>query len=158
MVSMNGKTKKKLSTLPGINDAQLSDSCRFMLLISENSTTPPQYSILDRAGKLQRVVEDNKALLSTVKEYEIAPREFFSFKQSQGIDLNGWMMKPAGFDASKKYPVLLMQYECANSQEVLDDWQIGWEQALVANGIIVVGMSILAEQAPGARLSANPPT
>lgn len=37
-------------------------------------------------------------------------KEFFSFKTSEGVELNGWMMKPANFNPSKKYPVIMHQY------------------------------------------------
>ena len=52
-------------------------------------------------------------------------KEFFTFTTSDGVELNGWMMKPANFDASKKYPVIMHQYSGPGSQKVLDQWNIG---------------------------------
>ena len=52
-------------------------------------------------------------------------KEFFTFKTSQGVELNGWMMKPANFDPNKKYPVIMHQYSGPGSQQVLDKWGIG---------------------------------
>ena len=37
-------------------------------------------------------------------------KEFFTFKTTDGVELNGWIMKPAHFDTNKKYPVILHQY------------------------------------------------
>ena len=45
---------------------------------------------------------------------------------------------PAGFDPSKKYPVMMFQYSGPNSQSVLDRYEFGWEQYLAANGVICV--------------------
>ncbi|MDQ9812838.1 prolyl oligopeptidase family serine peptidase, partial [Acinetobacter pittii] len=39
---------------------------------------------------------------------------------------NGWMVKPRDFDASKKYPVIMYQYSGPASQEVKDDWSMGF--------------------------------
>ena len=36
-------------------------------------------------------------------------KEFFSFSTTDGVELNGWMMKPANFDPNKKYPVIMHQ-------------------------------------------------
>lgn len=52
-------------------------------------------------------------------------KEFFTFKTTDGVELNGWIMKPAHFDTNKKYPVILHQYSGPGSQQVLDRWGIG---------------------------------
>lgn len=46
--------------------------------------------------------------------------EFFTFTTSEGVKLNGWMVKPANFDATKKYPVIMHQYSGPGSQQVVD--------------------------------------
>jgi dipeptidyl-peptidase-4 len=43
-----------------------------------------------------------------------------------GTELNGWMVKPVNFSASKKYPVIMYQYSGPGSQEVKDSWNIGF--------------------------------
>jgi len=48
------------------------------------------------------------------------------------------MLKPANFDASKKYPVLMVQYSGPDSQEVLDSWKIDWEYYLSTLNYVVV--------------------
>ena len=52
-------------------------------------------------------------------------KEFFTFRTTEGVELNGWMMKPANFDPNKKYPVIMHQYSGPGSQQVLDQWGIG---------------------------------
>ena len=41
------------------------------------------------------------------------------------MKLNGWMVKPANFDATKKYPVIMHQYSGPGSQQVVDNWGVG---------------------------------
>ena len=83
-------------------------------------------TVQDQTGKVIRTLEDNKALKTLLGEYSMPKKEFFSFKTSEGVELNGWMIKPANFDASQKYPLVMTQYSGPNSQEVLDNWEIGW--------------------------------
>ena len=74
-----------------------------------------------------------------------ASRSYFStsFKKYMGClpsdyEFNAWIVKPADFDPSKKYPVMMTQYSGPNSQQVLDQYGFDWEQYLASNGIIVV--------------------
>ena len=65
-------------------------------------------------------------------------KEFFSFQTSEGTELNGWMIKPANFSASKKYPVLMYQYSGPGSQQVLDKFGVSWETYMASQGYVVV--------------------
>ena len=59
------------------------------------------------------------------------------------VELNGYMLKPADFDASKKYPVLITQYSGPGSQSVMNQWggnNYWWYQSLAQQGIIVVSV------------------
>ena len=74
----------------------------------------------------------------------LGTREFFQFATGEGIQLNGYMVKPADFDANKKYPVVMFQYSGPGSQQVLDSWGTGsmggtlYEQYLAQQGFICV--------------------
>ncbi len=140
MIGTNGKGKKKISSLPGTNQAEMSDGCKYMILSHDNTQTPPTHSVVDGTGKTIRVIDENADLNKKLNDYALPKKEFFTFKQSQGIELNGWMIKPSDFDSSQKYPVLITQYGGPNSQEVTDSWQLGWEQALATEGFIVVAV------------------
>jgi dipeptidyl-peptidase-4 len=88
---------------------------------------------------------DNKSLTEKLSHYNLGTKEFFQFTTSEGIQLNGWLLKPAGFDASKRYPVIMYQYGGPGSQQVLNQWGIGMngngailEQLLAQEGFLVV--------------------
>jgi dipeptidyl-peptidase-4 len=50
--------------------------------------------------------------------------EFFQVTTSEGITMDGWMIKPKNFDPSKKYPVVFFVYGEAAGQTVLDQYGI----------------------------------
>ncbi len=136
-VSIDGKKQHQLTQEEGTNSAIFSKNFKYFINYFSSTTTPNTVTLHDQNGKLIRTLEDNTALKKQLKNYQISPKEFFSFTTSEGIQLNGWMVKPLNFDANKKYPVLMTQYSGPNSQQVLDKWQIGWEQYLASEGYVV---------------------
>ncbi|MDX9882547.1 MAG: S9 family peptidase [Prolixibacteraceae bacterium] len=137
-VSIDGKKAGKLSTQTGTNEAIFSSGFNYFINYFTDANTPNQVNLHDSKGKLVRVLEDNKELQEKLKEYNIPTKEFFSFKTPENVELNGWMIKPAGFDAAKKYPVLLTQYSGPESQRVTDEWKIDWNNYLALEGYLVV--------------------
>jgi dipeptidyl-peptidase-4 len=136
-VSLDGKKSGKLSTQSGTNRADFSSGLKYFINYFTNLETPNLITLHDQTGKLIRTLEDNSKLKTLLKEYSISKKEFFSFKTPEGTDLNGWMIKPADFDPTKKYPVLMTQYSGPNSQNVLDSWSIGWHNYLAQEGFII---------------------
>lgn len=137
-IRMDGKSKVKLSQNPGMNHAFFNNDGTFFVKQFSDTMTPDVFSVCDQKGKVLRVLEDNKGVKKAVDNKQVLPKEFFQFESAQGHRLNGWMLKPEGFSEGEKYPVLLMQYSGPGSQKVLDQWGIGWEQYLAANGYLVV--------------------
>ncbi|WP_430811217.1 MULTISPECIES: S9 family peptidase [unclassified Carboxylicivirga] len=136
-IRSDGKKLTNFSTVEGTNRAVFSKGFKYFINYFSNTQTPTQVTLHDGKGRQIRVLENNEALNERIAQFEISPKEFFSFTTSEGIDLNGWMVKPLNFDASKQYPVLMVQYSGPNSQQVLDRWGMGWEQYLAAEGYMV---------------------
>ena len=64
-----------------------------------------------------------------------------TFKTTEGVELNGWMLKPADFDPSKNYPVFLTFYGGPGSNAVNNSFGGGayfWHQMLAQKGYIVM--------------------
>ena len=87
--------------------------------------TPTLITLNNNKGKEMATLMDNAELKSKVANLNMPTKEFFTFKTPDGVELNGWMMKPAHFDPNKKYPVIMHQYSGPGSQQVLDRWGIG---------------------------------
>lgn len=136
-VSLDGKKSGKLSTQAGTNQADFSAGFQYYINTFTNVETPYMVTLHDQTGKLLRTLEDNSALKNQLKDYNLSKKEFFTFKTSEGVELNGWMLKPANFDQSKKYPVLMTQYSGPNSQQVIDRWGVGWDDYLAQEGFVV---------------------
>lgn len=140
-VSLDGKKKTKLSTKKGTTDADFSSSFKFYVSTWSDANTPYVSELHSADGKLIKVLEDNKAFNEKLKEWDFTKKEFFTFKTSENVELNGWMMKPTSFDPTKKYPVYMFAYGGPGSNECNNQWEIydySWHQLLCQQGYIVV--------------------
>ncbi|MBQ8674059.1 MAG: S9 family peptidase [Bacteroides sp.] len=130
--------KIKLSQQAGTNTALFSSDMKYFLNRYTALHTPLIITLNDHTGKRLTTLIDNSRLTSTLAEYDLPQKEFFTFRTSNGIELNGWMMKPTDFNASRQYPVLQYQYSGPGSQEVVDKFGISWETYMASQGYIVV--------------------
>lgn len=140
----NGKTER-LTDTNGWNKAIFSGDYKYFLNTWSNYNTPYVFTIRDSKGKVLSTLVDNKELKEKVKTYGFNGRETFSFTTSEGVKLDGWMVKPKDFDTNKKYPVILFQYSGPGSQQVVDAWNAGsmgnggaFDYYLAQQGFIVV--------------------
>ena len=140
----NGKTER-LTSQSGYNNATFSNGFKYFINTWSDINNPVVYSLKNNTGKTLVTLIDNKELKEKWAKYDTGSREMFSFATSEGVTLNGWMVKPKGFDASKRYPVILYQYGGPGNQQVLNSWNIGMvgqgaalEQYLAQQGYIVV--------------------
>lgn len=137
-ISFDKKKKVQLSTLPGTNNADFSKGFKYYVNTFSNITTPNLVTLHEISGKEIRVLEDNAELIGKLSKMKLPRKEFFKFKTSEGIELNGWMIKPVPFDPSAKYPVLMTQYSGPNSQQVLDVFSVSWDTYIAQQGYIMV--------------------
>ncbi len=121
----------------GVNAAQFSSNFQYYINTYQDVATPPVYTINDNRGRVLCTMVDNAELRGKVEAMGLPQKEFFTFTTPDGTVLNGWMMKPAGFDAGRKYPVLMYQYSGPGSQLVLDAWGVTWETYMATQGYIV---------------------
>lgn len=140
-MSIDGKKSEQLSKRKGYNNAEFSANYKYFLHTYSNANTPHEYAVCLADGKEISSLQKNEDLKALLQQYQISPREFFTFKTSENIELNGWMMKPANFDPNKKYPVLMFVYGGPGSQEVLNRWDYNdylWNQLMTQKGYFVV--------------------
>ena len=137
-ISLDKKKKVMLSTQQGTNDADFSQGFKYYVNTFTSIQTPNLVTLHDITGKQIRVLEDNSALKSKISNMQLPHKEFFKFTTSEGVELNGWMIKPASFNPAAKYPVLLTQYSGPYSQRVLDVFAVDWNTYLAQNGYLVV--------------------
>jgi dipeptidyl-peptidase-4 len=153
-INLSGKDKVRLSDAGnGTDVVNMSPDCRYFLNNHSSAGVPNVISLREgRSGKVVKVLEDNARLRQTLSQYNLGTHEFFTFKTADGQELNGWVMKPANFDAGKKYPVLMYCYGgpsfgTSSTQTVLDNAGGGvgfnrylWQQYLTEQGYLVVSV------------------
>lgn len=153
-IGLSGKGKTRLGEAGrGTDEVNMSPDTRYYLNVHSSVGVPPVVSLREgRTGKVVKVLEDNAPLRQTLSQYDLGKHEFFTFKTTEGIELNGWMIKPSNFDPAKKYPVLMHVYGgpsfgSSSTQTVLDNAGGGtsfnnylWHQLLAEKGYIVVSV------------------
>ena len=138
-IDTKGK-KTALSDGKSYSSAQFSKNFSYHVLSSSTITRPDQTIVRNSKGLTLRELENNKELSDRFNQLGLNKKELFQFTSSEGVPLNGWMLKPLNFDSSVKYPVLLVQYSGPGSQEVMNQWEIGWEYYLSTKGYLVVSV------------------
>ena len=140
----NGKTEV-LSQKAGVNNAVFSSNYKYFINTWSDLNHPLQYTLCQNNGKVLKTLIDNQELVQKLSDYDLGTKELFSFTTSEGVQLNGWMVKPKDFDPAKKYPVIMYQYGGPGNQQVLNQWGIGMngggailEQYLCQQGYLCV--------------------
>ena len=140
----NGKTEV-LSQKAGVNNAVFSSNFKYFINIWSDLNHPVQYTLCQNNGKVLKTLIDNQELMQKLSGYDLGTKELFSFTTSEGVQLNGWMVKPKDFNPAKKYPVIMYQYGGPGNQQVLNQWGIGMngggailEQYLCQQGYLCV--------------------
>ena len=136
-VRLDGRGKRRLTGGDGTYRIAPSRGFRYFISSFSNVRTPNRVTLHRSDGRLVRTLEDNAALRTKLDELQVPVKEFFRFATSEGVELNGYMVRPNGFDSSRRYPVLMTQYSGPGSQQAADRWTIGWEDVLVQQGYIV---------------------
>ncbi|PKG86256.1 S9 family peptidase [Colwellia sp. 75C3] len=93
----------------------------------------------------------NDKLNAKLAELDIAQTEFFQVEAQDGLVLDGYITRPANFDASKSYPIIFYVYGEAWGQTVQDKWRgdkFLWDQMLTQQGFIVASVDNRGTRAP----------
>jgi dipeptidyl-peptidase-4 len=150
-ISLEGTNEKKLSPIPGTDDADFNTTFTYYIHTYTNANRPPTIVLRTAEGAEVRTLEDNTALLIKTNDYNLTTKEFFKFKTTEGTELNGWMMKPTSSPTPlvgisnpdhHKYPVLMFVYGGPGINTVNDTWDRDyfWYQMLCAKGYIIVSV------------------
>lgn len=101
-----------------------------------------------------RTMIDNREAADRLSKLKPVKQEFFRVKIEDGVELDGWMIKPPGFDPQKRYPVLFHVYGEPWGQTVLDSWggrnQL-WHTMLAQQGYLVISVDNRGTPAPRGR-------
>lgn len=140
-ISIDGKSKKRLSEKTGTNNATFSPNFQFFINTYSSATSAPYYSLNDsKTAKEIKKIQSNEAVEEKLAKYDVIPKEFSTITTEKGHVLNTWMIKPKDFDPTKKYPIFMFQYSGPGSQQVANAWNginDYWFMMLAQKGYIV---------------------
>lgn len=140
-IGLNGKRKKLMGEASGMTRINMSNDFQYYLKYYSNPTTPNQVSLNQTKGnKKLTTLKDNASYKSITEEFGFVEKEYFQFETSEDVSLNGYFLKPADFDESKEYPVIVYQYSGPGSQNVQNSWggsHYNWHQMMTQKGYIV---------------------
>ena len=142
-VKFDGSKKTKISKRNGWNGVKFSKNYKYYINTFSDANTPPVYSINTSNGEVKKELENNSALLKRMEDYGFSKQEFFTFKTSEDVELNAWIIKPKDFNPKKKYPVFVYVYGGPGSQTVENQWgwfNFVWFQLLAQKDYIVVSV------------------
>ncbi|MBP3289374.1 MAG: S9 family peptidase [Alistipes sp.] len=134
-IDYKGKKKQRLTALEGTYSISPSSGMKYYISTFSSANSPRTVEICNSKGESIRTLVENKELAE--KMASLPQKEFFTFTSERGDKLNAYFIKPVDFDATKKYPVLMTQYSGPGSQSVSDNFGMGWEYVMAANGYIV---------------------
>ncbi|MBD5192248.1 MAG: alpha/beta fold hydrolase [Bacteroidales bacterium] len=140
VVSMKeAKTGKIVDLTPtdATYSASFAPGMKFYTLKSSSVQQAPVVTLMlnEKKQKELRVLAENRSVMD---KYRSVPKREFTTFESDGVTLNAYIIKPADFNPSKKYPVIMTQYSGPGSQQVLNAWSMDWQNFAAMNGYVVV--------------------
>lgn len=138
-IRLDGTKKKKISGQHGWNTAGFSKGYDYFILTHSSATSPEKVSVHHRNGKLIRYLEENNALVESIRKYDLPEKELLTIDNGSGTQLNAYMYKPKDFDPGTAYPLIMFVYGGPESQSVRDEWGTStWHYLLLEMGYVIV--------------------
>lgn len=140
-VNLDGSDIQLITSTPGTHNPTISPDCS-SFIDAFSSTYYPMSNTMRKISN-EKAYEISQCDTTFYEKYNMGKVEFNTFKTSDGVLLNSYIITPPDFDASKKYPVLVYNYNGPGSQEAKDSWN-GifhlWHQMLAENGYVIFVM------------------
>lgn len=154
---LNGKGKKELwspENMKGTHNYSFSANGKYALHTFSNHYTPRSWEYISvfNHKALSEKESIDKGIIDLQKE---PTTEFFSLKIEDGVELDGWMVKPKDFDPSKKYPVVFYVYTEPAGTTVKDAYSVSrnryYRGNMAADGYIYISLDNRGTPAPKGR-------
>ena len=156
--NLNGTGSKERVTpveFSGSNSYYMDKKGRWAIHTHSDFTTPRTKRLVKLADhSTKRVMLENKKLKAQLAKLSLTDTEFFQVKAQDGFIIDGYLTKPANFDANKQYPIVFYVYGEPAGQTVKDSWRGNsflWDQMLAQQGFIVASIDPRGTKAPKGR-------
>jgi len=140
-IGLDGKGLERLTKEDGTHAVQFSADGGAYLDTFSSAGTPAQQWLRKTNGSKSLALNENK--VPELAEYRFSPMEFLTIRSHDGADLHAWVIKPANFDPSKKYPAIVYTYGGPGVQVVTNSWGGAtylWHQMLAQKGFVIFAL------------------
>ncbi len=131
---LEGSDKLELVSSPslkGTHDYNFSTNGKYASHSFSNHFTKPSSEMIYVEN--QKPINERTSITSKLSQLQEKPTtEFFKITTKDGVEMDGWMVKPKNFDATKKYPVVFYVYTEPAATTVTDSY--GSSQNYLYNG------------------------
>ncbi len=143
-VELSGGEPRVLSGGAGWHEADFAPGFDLYVETRSAAATPPRVLLRSAGGDSLRTLVENAELAARVDSLGLRPPEFFQVEAADGTPLNAYLIRPADFDSTRTYPLLMYAYGGPGAQTVTDRWGGGrylWHQLLAdRHGILVASV------------------
>ncbi|MBN2416827.1 DPP IV N-terminal domain-containing protein [bacterium] len=135
-IRFDGRGMERLSQGRGTHGITMSPDCRYYFDSYSNISRPRSLALHRADGKEKLVLAEPDP--GAFEKYNLQLAELMHVPARDGFPIPVSVTKPADFDPSKKYPVIVYVYGGPSAQQVVDSWQRGaiWENVLLNAGYI----------------------
>ena len=140
---LNGKGKpERLSPMdePGTHNYSIAPRARYAIHFYSSFGVPNTIDLISLPNHARvRMIADNAKAKAAVAALAKGPSNFVRVDAGDGVALDGVIMRPPGFDSTKKYPVLFYVYGEPAGQTATDSWggDYLWFTMLTQQGYVV---------------------
>lgn len=154
---LNGKGKNELlspESMKGSHNYSFSSNGSYAEHSFSNHYTRSSKEIITVAD--HKALNEEESILFNAKKLEETPTtEFFTITTADNVEMNGWMVKPTNFDATKKYPVVFFVYSEPAMTTVNDNYYAGknwfYQGSMADDGYIYISLDNRGTPAPKGR-------
>jgi len=142
-IRLDGTGMRRITREPGTHSVSMAPGGDHFIDVYSTAENPPVTRLHRADGTLVRELRENGQVRRNLASARVRSPEFFTMEAEDGTTLNGWMIKPPNFDASRRWPVLMYVYGGPGSQTVTDGWggfRYLWHQLLAERGYIVASV------------------
>ncbi|MFK7742692.1 MAG: S9 family peptidase [Planctomycetota bacterium] len=136
----------------GSHAYQIAPSGRYALHTWSSFGVPPQVELVQLPShRTLATLADNRRLREQLSSEQLGEEEFFQVEASEGVEMDGWLIRPPGFDPGKRYPLIVYVYGEPAAQTVVDRWggfNYLWHHLLAQKGYVVLSMDNRGTPAP----------
>ena len=137
--SFDGRSLEKISGPSGVHKIYFNEPGSMYLDVYSDSDSPPTLVIHNKQGNVLHTLVDERPEIIT--DYDLQTPELFTIPTSDGFMMPAQILKPKGFNPSKKYPVIFHVYGGPSAPTVFDRWQgnsLFFDNMLLQQGYLIV--------------------